>query len=76
MDIKDNVKRNDLLLEILRVYIKTGNMCKAKIIIDRIEEEPWRSIGAIGAIKEHLKREEFGSAIRLLSEMTSEYWLG
>ncbi|NJE84929.1 hypothetical protein E3E23_03650 [Thermococcus sp. CX2] len=76
MDIEDNVKRNDLLLEILRVYLKKGNMRKAKIIIDRIEEEPWRSIGAIEAIKEHLKREEFGSAIRLLSEMKSEYWLG
>ena len=75
-DIKDMVKRNDLLLKILRVYLKRGNMRKAYLIVGRIEEEPWRSIGAIETIKEHLKREEFGSAIRVLSEIKSEYWLG
>ncbi|NJE00042.1 hypothetical protein E3E26_09675 [Thermococcus sp. LS1] len=75
-DIDDTVKRNDLLLKILRVYLKKGNMRKAKLIIEQIDEEPWHSIGAIEAIKEHLKREEFGSAIRILSELKSEYWLG
>ncbi len=75
-DIEDTVKRNDLLLKILRVYLKKGNMRKAYLIVGKIQEEPWRSIGAIETIKEHLKREEFGSAIRVLSEIKSDYWLG
>ncbi len=75
-DVEDTVKRNDLLLKILRVYLKEGNMRKAYLIVGKIEEEPWRSIGAIETIKEHLKREEFGSAIRVLSEIKSDYWLG
>ncbi len=75
-DIEDSVKRNDLLLKILRVYLKRGDMRKARLIIEQIDDEPWHSIAAIEAIKEHLKREEFGSAIRVLSELKSEYWLG
>ncbi|ASJ11880.1 hypothetical protein [Thermococcus thioreducens] len=75
-DVKDSVKRNDLFLKILRVYLKKGNMRRARLIIERIDDEPWHSIAAIEAIKEHLKREEFGSAIRVLSELKSEYWLG
>jgi len=75
-DIEDSVKRNDMLLKILRVYLKKGNMRKARLIIEQIDDEPWHSIGAIETIKEHLKREEFGSAIRILSELKSEYWLG
>ncbi|WP_258083045.1 hypothetical protein [Thermococcus thermotolerans] len=75
-DVKDSVKRNDLFLKILRVYLKKGNMRRARLIIEQIDDEPWHSIAAIEAIKEHLKREEFGSAIRVLSELKSEYWLG
>ncbi|NJE61694.1 hypothetical protein [Thermococcus sp. 21S7] len=75
-DVEDSVKRNDLFLKILRVYLKKGNMRRARLIIEQIDDEPWHSIAAIEAIKEHLKREEFGSAIRVLSELKSEYWLG
>ena len=75
-DIEDSVKRNDTLLKILGAYLSEGNMRKARLIIENIEEEPWRSIAAVEAVKEHLKREEFGSAIRILREMKSEYWLG
>ncbi|WP_297503297.1 hypothetical protein [Thermococcus sp.] len=75
-DIEDSVKRNDVLLKILGAYLSEGNMRKARIIIENIEEEPWRSIAAVEAVKEHLKREEFGSAIRVLKEMKSEYWIG
>ncbi len=75
-DIEDSVKRNDTLLKILGAYLSEGNMRKARLIIESIEEEPWRSIAAVEAVKEHLKREEFGSAIRILREMKSEYWLG
>ncbi len=75
-DIEDTVKRNDLLLKILGAYLEKGNMRKAYLIVEKIKEEPWKSIGAIETIKEHLKREEFGSAIRVLSEIKSEYWLG
>ncbi len=75
-DIEDSVKRNDTLLKILEAYLSDGNMRKARLIIESIEDEPWRSIAAVEAVKEHLKREEFGSAIRILKEMKSEYWLG
>ncbi|AEK72822.1 hypothetical protein GQS_04605 [Thermococcus sp. 4557] len=75
-DIEDTVKRNDLLLKILRAYLNIGNMRRAARIIEQIDEEPWHSIAAIEAVKEHLKREEFGSAIRALSELRSDYWLG
>ncbi len=75
-DIEDSVKRNDTLLKILGAYLTDGNMRKARLIIESIEDEPWRSIAAVKAVKEHLKREEFGSAIRILREMKSEYWLG
>ncbi|MCD6372134.1 MAG: hypothetical protein J7L37_01075 [Thermococcus sp.] len=74
-EVEDTVKRNDLLLKALHVYLKRGNMRKAYLIVEKIQEEPWKSIGAIETIKEHLKREEFGSAIRVLSEIKSEYWL-
>lgn len=75
-DIEDSVKRNDLLLKILRVYLRRGNMRKAKLMIGQIDGEPWHSIAAVEVIKEHLKREEFGSALSVLSELKSEYWLG
>ncbi len=76
VDIEDNVKRNDLLLKLLRVYLKAGRMRKARLILERLTDEPWYSIGSIETIKEHLKREEFGSAIRVLRGLKSEYWLG
>ncbi|WP_297436855.1 hypothetical protein [Thermococcus sp.] len=76
VDIEDNVKRNDLLLKILRVYLKAGKMRKARLILEQLKDEPWHSIGSIETIKEHLKREEFGSAIRVLQGLKSEYWLG
>ena len=75
-DIENNIKRNDLLLKILRMYLKRGNMRRAYLVINRMEDEPWRSIAAIETLKAHLKREEFGSAIRILTELKSEYWLG
>ncbi|ASJ09949.1 hypothetical protein A3L12_00860 [Thermococcus sp. P6] len=75
VDIRDSVKRNDLLLKVLRIYLRNGNMRRAWLVVERIDEEPWRSIAQLETIKEHLKREEFGSAIRILSELKSEYWL-
>ncbi len=52
-------------------------MRKAKLMIGQIDGgEPWHSIAAVEVIKEHLKREEFGSALSVLSELKSEYWLG
>ncbi|WP_297476922.1 hypothetical protein [Thermococcus sp.] len=75
-DVEDDIKRNDLLLKILRVYLRRGNMRRAYVVINRIDEEPWRSIAAIETLKVHLKREEFGSAIKILAELKSDYWLG
>lgn len=75
-DIEDNVKRNDILLRVLHHYIEGGNLRKAQLILELIEDEPWHSIAAYEVLKEHLKREEFGSAIKVLSEFKSEYWLG
>jgi len=75
-DIEDDVKRNDLLLKILRVYLREGKMRKAALIVKQIKDEPWHSIGALETVKTHLKREEFGSTIRVLSEIKSDYWLG
>ncbi|NJE00690.1 hypothetical protein [Thermococcus sp. JdF3] len=75
-DIKDQVKRNDSLLKILGAYLQRGNMRRARLVVEGIEGEPWHSIAAVETIKTHLKREEFGSAIRVLSELKSEYWLG
>ncbi|WP_148883727.1 hypothetical protein [Thermococcus aciditolerans] len=76
VDIKDQVKRNDSLLKILGAYLQRGNMRRARLVVEGIEGEPWHSIAAVETIKTHLKREEFGSAIRVLSELKSEYWLG
>lgn len=76
LEIEDNVKRNDVLIGILREYLKEGNMRKAQTIVREIQNEPWHSLAAVEVIKEHLKREEFGSALKLLSEINSDYWLG
>lgn len=75
-EIENNVKRNDALLRVLHNYIEAGNLRKARLILELIEDEPWHSIAAYEVLKEHLKREEFGSAIKVLSEFRSEYWLG
>ncbi|WP_461866475.1 hypothetical protein [Thermococcus sp.] len=74
-NIKDNVKRNDILLKILKAYLKEENMKRAYITVKYIQGEPWHSIAAIETLKVHLKREEFGSAIKILKSLKSEYWL-
>lgn len=75
-EIENSIKRNDALLKILHRYIEKDNLRKARLILELIEDEPWHSIAAYEVLKEHLKREEFGTAIRVLSEFKSDYWLG
>ena len=75
-EISNPVKRNDVLLKVLYAYLQAGNLRKAKALLNSITEEPWRSIASFEVLKEHLRREEFGSAIRVLSELESDYWLG
>jgi len=75
-EIENGVKRNDALLRVLHSYVGRDNLRKARLILELIEDEPWHSIAAYEVLKEHLKREEFGSAIKVLSEFKSEYWLG
>ncbi len=74
-NIRDDVKRNDALLKILKAYLKEENMKRAYITVKYIHGEPWHSIAAIETLKVHLKREEFGSAIKILKSLKSEYWL-
>jgi hypothetical protein len=75
-EIGNPIKRNDILLKILHAHLKEGNLRKARKLLDAITEEPWHSIAAFEILKEHLRREEFGSAIRIISELESDYWLG
>ena len=75
-EIESNIKRNDALIKILHRYIENGNLRKARFILNLIDDEPWHSIAAYEVLKEHLKREEFGTAIKVLSEFKSDYWLG
>ncbi|WP_456454294.1 hypothetical protein [Thermococcus sp.] len=74
-NIKSNVKRNDVLLKILREYLKGRNIKRAYVTLKYIQGEPWHSIAAVEILKVHLEREEFGSAIKILRNLTSEYWL-
>ncbi|WP_048148156.1 hypothetical protein [Palaeococcus ferrophilus] len=69
------IKKNDNFLTLLDNYLRLGNMRKAHFIIEQIEEEPWRSIASVETIKVHLKREEYGSAIKILSGIKNPYWL-
>ncbi|WP_297500458.1 hypothetical protein [Thermococcus sp.] len=75
-EIENPVKRNDVLLKVLHSYLHADNLRKAKGLLNAITEEPWHSIASFEVLKEHLRREEFGSAIRVLSELESDYWLG
>jgi len=75
-EISDPVKKSDVLLKLLNVYLHEGKIRKARVILESLDEEPWHSIAAFNILKEHLRREEFGSAIKVLSELKSEYWLG
>ncbi len=74
-NIRGDVKRNDVLLKILKEYLKEQNMKRAYITLKYIQGEPWHSIGAIETLKVHLEREEFGSAIKILRSLKGEYWL-
>jgi len=75
-DMENPVRKSDVLLRILGAYLARGNMRKAKRVLDMIEDEPWHSIAAFEVLKEYLRREQFGSAMAVLSELKSEYWLG
>ncbi|AIF69225.1 hypothetical protein PAP_04040 [Palaeococcus pacificus DY20341] len=75
IELEDKIKRNDNFLKLLNYYLKVGKMRKAHFIINHLDDEPWRSIAAIETLKVHLKREEYGSAIKVLSTIKNPYWL-
>ncbi|MEO2152716.1 MAG: hypothetical protein ABGW50_08685, partial [Thermococcus sp.] len=52
-EIENRVKRNDTLLQVLHNYIEKGNLRKARLILELIEDEPWHSIAAYEVLKEH-----------------------
>ena len=76
VDIENPLRRSDVLLKILGIYLREGNLRKAKRVLNMVEKEPWHSIAAFEVLREYLKREQFGSAISILNELRSEYWLG
>ncbi len=74
-EIKDKIRKNETLLRLLISYINTGKVRKAYSILEIIDEEPWYSIAAVELLKTHLKREEFGSAMKILQSLKSKYWI-
>ncbi|NJE07349.1 hypothetical protein E3E31_02150 [Thermococcus sp. M39] len=74
-EIRDKVRKSEVLLRLLISYVNRGNVRKAHLILENISEEPWYSIAAIEVLKAHLKREEFGSAMKILQSLKSKYWI-
>lgn len=75
IELADKIKRSENFLNLLSYYLKIGKMRKAHFIVNHLEDEPWRSIAAVETLKVHLKREEYGSAIRVLNAIKNPYWL-
>ncbi|MBP1911933.1 hypothetical protein [Thermococcus stetteri] len=76
LELDDEIKKNDVLILILNSYVDKGNLRKAHEVLDYIQSEPWRSLALFNILREHLKREEFGTTLGLLSQFRSDYWLG
>jgi len=74
-EIKDEIRKSEVLLKLLVSYVNKGEIRKAHLVLENISEEPWYSIAAIEVLKAHLKREEFGSAIKILQSLKSKYWI-
>ena len=75
IELIDKIKKSENFLNLLSYYLKIGKMRKAHFIVNHLEDEPWRSIAAVETLKVHLKREEYGSAIRILNAIQNPYWL-
>jgi len=60
--------RDDVLKAVLRQYLRKGNMRRAHIILGLLEDKS----AAYDVLMEHLRRQEFGSALKLLPELEGE----
>lgn len=74
-EIKEKIRKSEILLRLLVSYLNRGEIRKGYLILENISEEPWYSIAAIEILKAHLKREEFGSAMKILQSLKSKYWI-
>ncbi|HIP88675.1 MAG TPA: hypothetical protein EYH24_01620 [Thermococcus paralvinellae] len=74
-EMRDKTKKSEVLLKLLTLYVKRGNIRKAHLILKNITEEPWYSIAALELLKAHLKREEFGSAIKIFQGLRNRHWI-
>jgi len=75
LSIENEIKRNEILLRLVKHLINSGSIQKARSIVGEISEEPWKSLAIIELLKAHLQREEFGSVMLLLQMLDSEYWI-
>jgi tetratricopeptide (TPR) repeat protein len=74
-DIQDTKKKDETIAEVVRAYLRSGNIRKASSLLDSISSPELRSRLSFAVIKKHLERGEFASAMRLLPRIESDYWL-
>lgn len=74
-EIRDETKKSEVLLKLLTLYVKRENIRKAHLILKNITEEPWYSIAALELLKTHLKRGEFGSAVKIFQSLKNRRWI-
>ncbi|NJF25368.1 hypothetical protein [Thermococcus sp. Bubb.Bath] len=73
--IKNPEKRDDVFLAIIKLFLREGNLRRAKNLLDAISSPDVKSQAAVEILREHLKREEFATALSLLPHIENAYWL-
>jgi hypothetical protein len=73
--IKNPEKRDDVFLASIKLFLRVGNLRRAKNLLNTISNPDVKSQAAVEILREHLKREEFATALSLLPNIENAYWL-
>ncbi|WP_157626158.1 hypothetical protein [Thermococcus zilligii] len=74
-DVQDAQKRDLIMAEIFQFYIKKGDLRRASSLLDGVSSEDVKSRISFELFKEHLRRGEFASALRILPKIGVYYWM-
>lgn len=73
--IKNSEKRDNVFLAVIKHFLREGNLRRARNLLNAISNPDVKSRAAVEILREHLKIEEFATALSLLPSIENAYWL-